>query len=221
MARICKTKKNFPNGGEKMKETRKNKLKNKKGFTLMEMLVCVLTLTLLGMICTTGSNLAVKSYQNLSFETDSQMLESTLNMRLEEILREVTTVSGSAVTGGTPYPIAVSELTHKGYQIFSGNIEIKSINEAGEEDPTNGKGRVVVYRKPLTVISDNEPILLLNTNTYTDTLYITPTEGKDFITYNYNEGNSYFEITYTIKSILSDDYIHTCNFVCGTNAEKE
>ena len=56
------------------------KIKNKKGFTLVEMLVCVVTLLLIGMIVSAGTNLAMFSLRESTFESNSQMLESTLNM---------------------------------------------------------------------------------------------------------------------------------------------
>ena len=63
------------------------KIKSKKGFTLIEMLACTLTLMLIVLICTTGMNMAMKSYRESLFETNSQMLESTLNTAISDVLR--------------------------------------------------------------------------------------------------------------------------------------
>lgn len=63
------------------------RLKKNRGFTLIEMLVCVLTLLLIMLICTTGMNMAVKSYHESLFESNSQMFESMLNTMLGDVLR--------------------------------------------------------------------------------------------------------------------------------------
>jgi len=76
------------------------KIRDKKGFTLIEMLACVVTLLLIGMIVSTGMNLATMSLRETTFESDSQMLESTLNMYIGDILRHATDVKEDA-TGVT------------------------------------------------------------------------------------------------------------------------
>lgn len=63
------------------------KIKNRKGFTLVEMLACIVTLLLIGLIVTTGMNLATMSLRETNFESNSQMLEETLNMYIGDILR--------------------------------------------------------------------------------------------------------------------------------------
>ena len=63
------------------------KIKSKKGFTLVEMLACIVTLLLIGLIVTTGMNLATMSMREKNFESNSQMLEETLNMYIVDILR--------------------------------------------------------------------------------------------------------------------------------------
>ena len=68
------------------------KLKSKKGFTLMEMLVCVVTLILLCLIVTTGSNLATMSMNASLFESESQMMKATLDLCIGDILRHATDV---------------------------------------------------------------------------------------------------------------------------------
>lgn len=63
------------------------KLRCKKGYTLIEMIVCVLTLVMIALICTTGFDMAMKSYNESLFESHSQMLESTINTYIGDILR--------------------------------------------------------------------------------------------------------------------------------------
>lgn len=65
----------------------RKKLKSKKGFTLIEMIACTATLVLVTLICTTGMNMATKSYNESMFESNSQKLEYMLNLAVGDILR--------------------------------------------------------------------------------------------------------------------------------------
>lgn len=63
------------------------KLTARKGFTLIEMMACVLTLIMITLICTTGLNMAMKSYNESVFESGSQMLESMISTSVGDVLR--------------------------------------------------------------------------------------------------------------------------------------
>ena len=93
------------------------KLKNNKGYTFVEMMACVVILLLVALISGTGMNLALNNYNQQIFESDSQMLEATLNMHLGDILRHTTSVTEAdgAVTG----------ITNSSYQIYNGTITVE------------------------------------------------------------------------------------------------
>ena len=93
------------------------KLKNNKGYTFVEMMACVVILLLVALISGTGMNLALNNYNQQIFESDSQMLEATLNMHLGDILRHTTSVTEAdgAVTG----------ITNSSYQIYNGAITVE------------------------------------------------------------------------------------------------
>ena len=101
-----------------------------KGFTLIEMLACVVTLILIGLICTTGMNLASISLKETTFESDSQMLESTINMYLSDILRHATDVEVDAnqtvvcFTNDTYYIDKGKLRADDGYLVFSTKLSL-------------------------------------------------------------------------------------------------
>ena len=94
------------------------KLKSKKGFTMIEMLVCVVTLVLLCMIVTTGSNLATMSMNASLFETESQMMKATLDLCIGDLLRHATDVKTK--DDGT-----VEYFSNDAYYIDDGIIEVE------------------------------------------------------------------------------------------------
>ena len=91
-----------------------------KGFTLVEMLACTVTLLLICMMCTVGLNLAMKSYQESVFESDSQMLESTMNLYIGDILRHATEVKIDEENADN----IVISLSNPAYQISDGMFYI-------------------------------------------------------------------------------------------------
>lgn len=93
------------------------KLKNNKGYTFVEMMACVVILLLVALISGTGMNLALNNYNLQVFESDSQMLEATINMHLGDILRHTTSVTETEDT--------VTGITNSSYQIYNGNIIIE------------------------------------------------------------------------------------------------
>jgi len=93
------------------------KFKGKKGFTLIEMTVCVLTLALVALICTTGYSIAMRSYNDSKFESNSQMLESMLNTSLGDVLRYAYDISdeGTAVV-----------FSNDSYGLLGGGLTVKN-----------------------------------------------------------------------------------------------
>ena len=165
------------------------KIKNKKGFTLIEMLACVVTLLLIGMIVSTGMNLATMSLRETTFESDSQMLESTLNMYIGDILRHATDVKEDA-TGVT--------FTNDAYYIDEGTLEIDL-----SKSEISGAGYLVC-----TSQLDEEGstgTLLANEGTYAGCLFV-----KDF-TLNYDENKGVFHGSYVIVSSATTS-TKTCEF---------
>lgn len=89
------------------------KKRKNKGFTVFEMMVCVATLVLVCLICTTGMNMALKSYNDSMFETQSQMLESMLNSSMGDVLRfsdNVSVISGIIIFSNSAYNVVEGTL---------------------------------------------------------------------------------------------------------------
>lgn len=103
------------------------KVNSKKGFTLMEMTVCILTLALVALICTTGYSLAMRSYNDSKFESNSQMLESMLNISLGDVLRYAYGVSynGKVTFSNDDYGLNGGEITvENGRLIYKGPNDV-------------------------------------------------------------------------------------------------
>lgn len=75
------------------------RLKKKNGFTLLEMMACVVTLIMITLICTAGLNMSVKSYNESLFSSNSQMLESMLHTSIGDVLRYADTVQTVGASG--------------------------------------------------------------------------------------------------------------------------
>lgn len=65
----------------------KEKLRNEQGVTLIEMLCAVVILILLGLMLNTGLQMAVRSYQDITAQSEVQLLLSTLSDALADDLR--------------------------------------------------------------------------------------------------------------------------------------
>ena len=156
------------------------KLVEKKGFTLIEMLACTVTLILIGLICSTGIRLATLSLQESSFESDSQMLESTLNMYMSDMLRHCTevTIDGEG---------NVISFTNDTYYIDEGNFEIRSTAPEGMD------AGYLICTSTLT-LEGKDGTMVVNEGAYARTLYI-----KDFAL-KYDKEKAVFTGSYKIVS---------------------
>lgn len=65
----------------------RGKLNNQQGLTLVEMLCAVIILILLGLILNTGLQLSVKAYDDMTAETETELLLSTAADSLADVLR--------------------------------------------------------------------------------------------------------------------------------------
>lgn len=179
------------------------KLASKKGFTLVEMLACVITLLLVSMICSTGMNFALNVYQESVFESENQMLESTLNLYLGDILRHAAGINteSTPINASEPNVKKVRSFTNAGYHIYEGYIEVST--RSG-----NDGGRFMICPKV-----GNESIPIVNGAAYGKAMYVT-----DFVL-GYDDTTGMFYGTYKIKSSVSDEFSKDCSFVYRTIAE--
>lgn len=149
------------------------KLKSKKGFTLIEMLVCVVTLMLISLICTTGMNMASQSYNKSMFESNSQALEYMLNTSIGDMLRYS------------------KDVTVEEDDIFFTN-EVYNINN----------GKLLVEDGYFTILRDKDTTqkaLIVAATNYVGGMYI---EGSSF-TLEYDPSTKVYTGTYKIKSNLT------------------
>ena len=169
------------------------KLKNKKGFTLVEMLACVVTLLLIGMIVSTGMNLAMASLRETTFESDSQMFESTMNTYIGDILRHAKVDKVETIGEKT-----VITFTNDAYYIDQGNFVIDTSSSGIE-----GAGYLVCTSERDGIGSAGT--MVANKGTYAGTLFI-----KDF-ELNYDASKHVFNGSYVIVSNATTS-TKTCEF---------
>lgn len=169
------------------------KLKQKKGFTLIEMLACVVTLLLIGMIVSAGLNLATMSLREVTFETDSQTLRSTMDMYIGDILRHATDVKDNddkAHQGATDLVVSDIMFTNDAYYIDGGafaiDLSVSDISGAGYLMCTS------------TLADEPKGVMVANKGTYAGTLFI-----KDF-TLTFDASKGVFTGSYTIVSSATD-----------------
>ena len=163
------------------------KLKSQKGFTLAEMLICVVTLLLLAGICTAGTNVAMNSYNRSLFESHSQMLESTLDMYLGDILRHSSFELDTTIADDEK---PIKKITNPSLGIYNGWIELST------------DGRFYVYKSEV----DTEGVQILSEKVYTKALKILNFELK------YNESKEYVTGKFTIESTVVSGLAKECEF---------
>ena len=163
------------------------KLRREQGFTLVEMLACVVALILIGLTCSAAMNLATKSYWISRFESDSQMLESTIDMYIGDILR----YSDQVQTDGAGN---VTTITNENYRIVGGGIEI--VPREGTE------GGYFIIRQ----IPGIEGTMLISKASYADTLYV------ENLVLRYDANTGIFTGEYTVRSTLLEEEARRCVF---------
>ena len=159
------------------------KLKSKKGFTLVEMMACVLTMTMIGLICTLGLNMATRSYNESLFESGSQMLESMVDTSLGDVLRYSYDIDVAA--DGSK---RVTELSNATFDVTHGTIKL------------NAEGHLVLVKN-----AAGSEVLLIGDNVYAEDMYLAD------LVITYDATNYVYTGHYTIKSKLTDQE-KTINF---------
>ena len=160
---------------------------NNKGFTLIEMLVCVATLMIIGLICTTGVDMALNSLRVVNFESNSQMLESTIDIYISDILRHATEVENTAE--GVRF-------TNDAYYIKKGILKVDtSVTKKGDAG----------YLICESSYGPTPQVMIANKGTYADNLYI---RGFNL---RYDESSGIFTGSYQIVSSIVD-YVRNCTF---------
>lgn len=112
----------------------KKKLRSSGGLTLVEALCAVVVLILLSLLLNTGLQMAVKSYHDITAESEAQLLLSTLSDALGDKLRYTTVTvdeSGAFVSA------SIGEVTVSGGKVLVGGNRLLPDGAYG-----NGKYRV-------------------------------------------------------------------------------
>ena len=164
------------------------KLKSQKGFTLVEMLACVVTLILLAGICGAGTNIAMKSYNESLFESNSQMLESTWNMYPGDIIRHASMELQADADPASSENRKIKSITNVSYGMYQGKFSLTD-------------GRIYIHKT-----GADAGMRLLSEKVYAQALKISDFELE------YNETGEYVAGSYTIESTIISDLKRNCNF---------
>ncbi|MGN0466961.1 MAG: type II secretion system protein [Lachnospiraceae bacterium] len=78
------------------------KIRNQRGFTLVEMLVTLIILGFVTLCVASGITTAIRCYQDLMFQSESRLLISSLNESVKDTLRYASSVSTVPIGGNTP-----------------------------------------------------------------------------------------------------------------------
>jgi len=112
------------------------KLRDSGGVTLIETLCAVVILTLLGLLLNTGLQMAVKSYHDMTAESETQLLLNTLTNALSDKLRYSTVTRRSDGT----FASSIGEITLDGGTEGQVLVNGKSLLPDG----AYGNGRYIV-----------------------------------------------------------------------------
>ena len=155
-----------------MARSLRKKMASRRGFTLLEMLACVLTMILLALICTVGLNMAMKSYNESVFESSSQMLESMINTSVGDVLRYSYGVSDSGGGNGVSF-------SNRTFDVSSGRLVL------------DAEGHLMLQKDSTP---ESAKVLLVGTGVYIESMYI-----SDFVL-EYDVDTCVYTGSYKIKS---------------------
>lgn len=140
----------------------KEKLRNERGVTLIEMLCAVVILILLGLMLNTGLEMAVHSYQDITAQSEVQLLLSTLSDALADDLRyarDVTTkADGSTLESysSDSYNVegrASLGISENGQMMASGTVDANGFMTGGKRvlpSGAYGNGTYIVKEMNIT-----------------------------------------------------------------------
>ena len=126
----------------------RGKLNNQQGLTLVEMLCAVIILILLGLILNTGLQLSVKAYDDMTAETETELLLSTAADSLADVLRFAIEAKTESETVTFTHPS------------FGNNIDVTVVDGkllvGGKQLLPPGAYRGEIYQIELSSISYNK-----------------------------------------------------------------
>lgn len=143
----------------------RGKVKDSQGFSLVEMLCATVILVLLGLMINTGLNLAVKSYQDITAQSEVELLLSTLTDALTDELhyaRDIKLEDGAIhfhshrynYSGNTYTEILVKDgkLYAGSYQMVPDGAYSHGTYEIPEKDAEGDPGLKIEYKGGLFTV---------------------------------------------------------------------
>ena len=146
-----------------------HKLRCKRGFTVVELLAALLIVVLLGMVIAAGISVGTQVYRDSIFLSESDILKSTINITLSDVLRYATVVEtdgdGNVLTfNSANYNISgggmeLSEEGHLVYYEYAGDTAHELVNR-GAYTTLTLTGFSVTYDATTGVFSGSYTIAL-------------------------------------------------------------
>lgn len=157
----------------------RKKLKDRRGLTLVEMLCAVVILILLGLILNAGLQLSVRAYDDMTAETETELLLSTAADALTDVLRFAVNPQGNGKFNHTSFGTGVDVKVVDGQILVGG----KKLLPPG------------AYRKGAYVIDEDSLDITYNNGYFTFHLKAKEKNGEifaeeDFVVKCLNPGGS-------------------------------
>lgn len=163
------------------------KIKNSAGFTLIEMMTTILILVILVVGIGTGIDSATKVYDEATFYSDSDVMASTINTAISDLLR--------FSTGIHTHSDGVSVVfSNKDWAVADAYLYVPAVPEGTDPDTVQS----MIYMK---MLKDDSDLALINKGIYPNL------EVKDgSFTLSYDGNNGVFTVNYTIISTENPDF---------------
>lgn len=191
-----------------------NKLKNKKGMTLMEMMVSLVILVMLVVAMGTGMDSAMQIYGDATFESNSAALADIVNTSLGDLLRYAENIRTPAA-GSDFYTTDGIRLQNVGFVFTNKEYGVRDCYFYTGDDQASNSGEAdsaYIGDLQLKNLHNTSAINLVNSGAYPDLgisnfkiTYVVP--GYKAVDGAPAARGGYFEVTYDILSLADDSKV--------------
>ena len=182
------------------------KLKSNRGFTLVEMLVALAIVVMLSLMISVGSSVGAQVQRESTFVAQSDVLASTINTALGDVLRYSTVTPAVEVAEGEEptYEQESVLVDESGKKLLISNDGYGIGNAAVILDTSKGSVRVAVKQMEIEGDADSSESVekvyyLVSHGIYTNLTILTDGDHPFTLTYVENGGKPYYEAHYWVS----------------------